>query len=67
MAKKTIRLTESDLHRIVKEAANKVLKESSYDSMGNFDVESHNNDLRAGLTDEINNFHEDMNNTMTTP
>ena len=66
MNKKLIRLTESDLHRIVKESVNKVMKESSYDSMGNFDPESHNNDLRARLTDEIGNFHEDMNNTMTT-
>lgn len=31
MNKKVIRLTESDLHRIVKESVNKILKESAYD------------------------------------
>ena len=33
MNKKFIRLTESDLHRIVKQSVNKILKESLYDSM----------------------------------
>jgi two-component SAPR family response regulator len=33
MNKKLIRLTESDLHNIVKESVNRVLKESSYDYM----------------------------------
>lgn len=33
MNKKLIRLTESDLHRIVKQSVNRVLKESSYDYM----------------------------------
>ena len=33
MNKKLIRLTESDLHRIVKESVNKVLKESWKDGM----------------------------------
>ena len=31
MNKKLIRLTESDLHRIVKESLNRVLKESKYE------------------------------------
>lgn len=30
--KKTIRLTESDLHRIIKESVNRILKESDYDN-----------------------------------
>ena len=33
MAKKLIRLTESDLHRIVKESVNRVLKESIYNGL----------------------------------
>lgn len=33
MNKKLIRLTENDLHRIVKESVNKILKEYSYDYM----------------------------------
>ena len=35
MNKKLIRLTESDLHRIVKQSVNKVLRESSFDSIRN--------------------------------
>ena len=43
MNKKLIRLTESDLHRIVKESVNRVLKEAEYNfasSTGNYDVNS---------------------------
>lgn len=32
MSKKLIRLTESDLHRIVKESVNRILKEGLYDT-----------------------------------
>ena len=64
--KKLIKLTESDLHRIVKQSVIRVLKESSYDSMGNFDPESHNNDLKERFAGEIANFNEDINNAMTT-
>lgn len=44
--KKSIKLTESDLHNIIEKSVNKVLKEASYDSNSNFDEESHNSDLR---------------------
>lgn len=64
--KKTIRLSESDLHRVIKESVKKMLEESSYDSNGNFDPESHNNELRERLTDEIGNFNEAMNDALTT-
>ena len=55
MNKKLIRLTEQDLHRIVKESVNKILKEGYFDDpyglhgkiarSGNGDAESY---LRAG-------------------
>ena len=32
--KKTIRLTESDLHRVIKESVKRVLNEGEYDSIG---------------------------------
>ena len=66
MNKKLIRLTESDLHRIVKQSVNKILKESSYDSMGNFDKESSNNDIRERLTDEITKISQEMSRSMST-
>ena len=43
MNKKLIRLTESDLHRIVKESVNRVLREGEYNfasGTGNYDVNS---------------------------
>ena len=43
MNKKLIRLTESDLHRIVKESVNRILKEGEYNfasGTGNYDVNS---------------------------
>jgi len=64
--KKTIRLSETDLHRVIKESVKKMLEESSYDSNGNFDPESHNNELRERLADEIGNFNEAMNDALTT-
>ena len=66
MNKKLIRLTESDLHRIVKQSVNKILKESSYDSMGNFDKESSNNDIRERLTDEITKISQEISRSMST-
>ena len=35
MNKKLIKLTESDLHRIVKQSVNKILRESHFDDMFN--------------------------------
>ena len=66
MNKKLIRLTESDLHRIVKQSVNKMLKESSYDSMGNFNKESNNSDVRERLTDEITKISQEMSRSMST-
>ena len=66
MKKKLVRLNESDLHRIVKESVNRVLKESSYDSMGNFDQESHNNDNRKRLTDELKKIAREMSQSIST-
>ena len=66
MNKKLIRLTESDLHRIVKQSVNKILKESSYDSMGNFNKESNNSDVRERLTDEITKISQEMSRSMST-
>ena len=42
MAKKLIRLTEGDLHRIVKESVNKVLMESNETWWGVWSIESWN-------------------------
>lgn len=53
MAKNKFRLTESKLKQIVAESVNKVLNETSYDSNGNFDAESHNSELRERLTQEV--------------
>lgn len=66
MNKKLIRLTENDLHRIVKQSVNKILKESSYDSMGNFNKESNNSDVRERLTDEITKISQEMSRSMST-
>jgi WD40 repeat protein len=66
MNKKLIRLTESDLHRIVKQSVSKILKESSYDSMGNFNKESNNSDVRERLTDEITKISQEMSRSMST-
>lgn len=66
MNKKGIRLTESDLHRIVKQSVNKILKESSYDSMGNFNKESHNSDTREKLTAEITKISQEMSRSIET-
>lgn len=66
MNKKLIRLTESDLHRIVKQSVNKIQKESSYDSMGNFNKESNNSDVREKLTDEITKISQEMSRSMST-
>lgn len=63
--KQVIRLTESDLHNIIKESVKKALNEGSYDMNGNFDAEQHNADLKYRLKDELNNFNELLNNTLT--
>lgn len=39
MNKKLVRLTESDLHRIIKESVNRILMESEFDEL--FDGEPH--------------------------
>lgn len=54
------------VERIVNRAVKNFLNESSYDSMGNFDAESHNADLREQLADEVRNFNESLNDTMAT-
>ena len=64
--KRKVRLTESDLHKIVKESVSRMLKESSYDSMGNFDQESHNNDNRERLTDELKKIGHEMSQSINT-
>ena len=63
--KQRIRLTEGDIHKIVKESVNKILKESSYDSMGNFNKESNNNDVRERLKDEITKISQEMSRSMS--
>ena len=54
------------VERIVNRTVKNILNESSYDSMGNFDAESHNADLREQLVDEVRNFNESLNDTMDT-
>lgn len=54
------------VEKIVNRAVKNILNESSYDSMGNFDAESHNADLRERLADEVRNFNESLNDTMET-
>lgn len=54
------------VERVVNRTVKKFLNESSYDSMGNFDAESHNADLREQLADEVRNFNESLNDTMDT-
>lgn len=54
------------VEKIVNRAVKNILNESSYDSMGNFDAESHNADLREQLADEVRNFNESLNDTMDT-
>ena len=54
------------VERIVNRTVKNMLNESSYDSMGNFDAESHNADLREQLADEVRNFNESLNDTMET-
>ena len=65
MAKKQlVRLTEKDLHKIIKESVIKALNEGSYDMNGNFNAEQHNADLKNSLKDELNNFNESLNDTL---
>lgn len=64
MKNKLIRLTEGDLHRIIKESVNKMLKEASYDANGNFNAESHNLDLKNRFKSIIISLLENMNNTV---
>lgn len=54
------------VERIVNRAVKNILNESSYDSIGNFDEDSHNADLREQLADEVRNFNESLNDTMDT-
>ena len=49
MAKKLVRLTESDLHKIIKESVKKVLKEDSYSYNGN----DYRNQLTQSYKDKI--------------
>lgn len=62
MKKQAIKINESQLAQIVRESVKNVLKESSYDNLGNFDATSHNNELRDRLKQEvekIDKFHSD--------
>ncbi len=65
MAKQTIRLTENDLHRIVKESVNRILKESSEDVAQQFsltnDLEGRNKaiELRDWLNRKIKEAQDD--------
>ena len=63
--KKRIRLTENDLHRVIKESVKKVLKEASYDANGNFDEEQHNLDLISDLNDEMRNVNNNINDALS--
>ena len=49
MAKKLVRLTESDLHKIIKESVKKVVKEDSYSYNGN----DYRNQLTQSYKDKI--------------
>lgn len=63
--KKVIRLTESELHRIIKESVSNIINESSYDSMGNFDAEGHSNDLKERFSNVLNDFLNKQRETIT--
>lgn len=52
MTKKTIKLTECELQKIVKESVKNVLSEGSYDMNHNFDAESHNAELKEKVKNE---------------
>lgn len=65
MKRKLIKISESDIHNIIKNTVSKILRESSYDANGNFDEKSHNNDLKMRLTDEIMNVNQSINDALT--
>ena len=48
-----IKLTESNLKKIVSETVKKIVNEASYDENGNFNRESHDEELREKLTREV--------------
>jgi hypothetical protein len=54
MAKKLIKMTEQDLHEMIRESVKRVLKEGSYDSNGEFNQESHDEDRKRRFVDELN-------------
>jgi hypothetical protein len=62
--KGNIKLTESDLNKIVKLSISKVLNESSYDSNGDFNAEQHNEDLLERFFDVTEKLYSDMGDTM---
>lgn len=51
--KKTIRMNESEHHRIINESVKRVLNEGSYDSNGNFDMQGHQSELEDSLYNGI--------------
>lgn len=66
MSKKIVRLTEGDLHKIIKESVNKLIKEGSYAANGNFDEVSHNNGLRIDLKGACNEISQSINSSLRT-
>ena len=58
-------INETLLRETIQKAIKKSLNEGSYDMNGNFDAEQHNADLKYRLKDELNNFNESLNDTLT--
>ena len=59
--KKTIRLTESDLHNIIKESVNKVLTNEDYKPLGASYSDEHISDVKTRLFRQISNLLSFMN------
>lgn len=66
MTKKTIKLTEGELQKIVKESVKNVLSEGSYDMNHNFDETSHNEELKEKLKNEVLKINGAINNAIVT-
>lgn len=66
MTKKTIKLTEGELQKIVKESVKNVLSEGSYDMNHNFDADSHNQELKESLKNEVLKINGAINNAIVT-
>ena len=65
MAKKIIRLTEGDLHRIVKESVNRILKEVRDNSISDEEWDEINQDyLDSGFANDDPNSKKDLENEL---